>query len=167
MDTLALPYYGWRLRAVKPRPGYPSELVHVGDHIRKRRIDLRLTRNDLAKRLGTNGWTIKHWEEHLKLRIELRFFPRIVAFLGYNPLPPPRTRGEAIKRERTARGWSLKRFAKESGVDEATARRVELNQPGVSKRASEAVLRALQLSADLQRPAKPAPEKKKGGGNQR
>lgn len=36
---------------------------------------------------------MKHWEEHLTLRIEIRFYPAILAFLGYNPLPDPKTPG--------------------------------------------------------------------------
>lgn len=138
-----MPFYGWRLTAPKPRLGYPTELKHIGDHIRKRRIDLRLTRKDLARRLETNAWTIKHWEEHLKVRIELRFFPHIISFLGYNPLSPAGTRGTAIRRERISRGWSLRRLAEESKVDEATVRRIEADTPGLARRPVRNVLRCL------------------------
>lgn len=146
-DRVALPNYGWRLTAPKPRPGYPTELKHMGDCIRKRRMDLGLSRKELARELGTNGWTVKHWEEHLKLRVELRFMPRIIAFLGYNPLPTGRTRGKTIIRERVTRGWSRKRLAEESGVDEATVRRVESDSQRVAKRVRKAILETLDIKA--------------------
>jgi ribosome-binding protein aMBF1 (putative translation factor) len=147
-DTLALPYYGWRLTASKPKPGYTKEFEHLGDHIRKRRIDLGLNRKELARQLGTNGWTMKHWEEHLKSRIEIRFYPAIIAFLGHNPLPEPKTRGQAIRRGRHTRGWSRARLAKAAGVDEGTIQRLENDRKGMAKKSAQAICKVLGIAAD-------------------
>jgi DNA-binding XRE family transcriptional regulator len=143
-----LPYYWWRLTASKPRPGYPSELKHLGDHIRKRRVDLGLTRKELACQLGTNAWTMKHWEEHLKSRIEIRFYPAILEFLGYNPLPEPKTRGQAIRRGRHTGGWSRARLAKAAGVDEGTIQRLENDRKDMAKKLAQAVCNVLGIAAD-------------------
>ena len=71
------------------------ELKHLGDHLLRRRIDLGLARKAAAKAIGTNGHSLKHWENASKSRITPMFYAGIVRFLGYNPLPeakPPRLR---------------------------------------------------------------------------
>jgi DNA-binding XRE family transcriptional regulator len=104
-------------------------LEHLGDHILSRRLDLGLTRKRAATVLGTNGWTLKHWEKNLKSRIEVRFYPAILSFLGYNSMSATITQGEAIRRERVRRGWSRKHVAQVAGVDEPTVRRLEADVP--------------------------------------
>jgi DNA-binding XRE family transcriptional regulator len=133
------------LTAARPIPGYPEHLEHLGDHIFTRRLDLGLTRKHAATVLGTNGWTLKHWEENLKSRIEVRLYPAILSFLGYNPMPAATTRGEAIRRERVGRGWSRKHVAQVAGVDEATVRRLEADVPRTARRPASRVLGALRL----------------------
>jgi DNA-binding XRE family transcriptional regulator len=98
--------------------------------------------------LGTNDWTMKHWEEHLKLRIEIRFYPAIFAFLGYSPLPEPKTRGQAIRRGRHTQGWSRARLAKAAGVDEGTIQRLENDRKGIAKKPAQAVCKLLGIAAD-------------------
>ena len=140
IQDVSLPYYGWRLTASKPKPGYPNELKHLGDHIRKRRIDLGLNRKELARHLRTNAWTIKHWEEHLKSRIGIRFYHTIFAFLGYNPLPDPKTPGEEIRRQRLTRGLSKRSLAGLTKTDEGTVARLESDTRGMARRSREKVI---------------------------
>jgi transcriptional regulator with XRE-family HTH domain len=56
----------------------------VGDHLRKRRMDLEIGRRELAKRLGVSKRTIENWEgdETAPVRWML---PRIDEFLGRRP----------------------------------------------------------------------------------
>jgi DNA-binding XRE family transcriptional regulator len=55
-----LPWLRVTLKA--PRTlGFP--LVTVGDHIKKRRLELGLFRRDAAKRLGVCETTVKNWEK--------------------------------------------------------------------------------------------------------
>lgn len=91
---------------------------------------------------------MKHWEEHLKLRIEIRFYPAILAFLGYNPLQDPKTRGQAIRRERYTRGWSRQQLARAAGVDEGTIQRLENDRKGMAKKPAQAVRKVLGITAD-------------------
>jgi DNA-binding transcriptional regulator YiaG len=58
-------------------------------------------------------------------------YPAVITFLGHNAFPEPRTHGEAVQRERRSRGLSMRRFASRAGVDVATLRRVEPNDPRV------------------------------------
>lgn len=145
MDRVALPFYEWRLAGPRPKPGFPLELRHLGDHIRRRRIELGLTRKAAAKSLGTNAWSLKAWEEVPKASIRERFVPTIVRFLGYSPLPAPVSFGELVRQERLLRGWSRPRLAREAGVDVATIRRIEFDFPRLANKCVNAVIRTLDL----------------------
>jgi len=91
------------LTTCTPKRGYPKQLNHLGDHLRKRRLDLGLTQQEVATQLGVNKDSIRNWEAG-RNKVELRYYPLLFAFLGYNPLPEATTRGEAIRRERVSRG---------------------------------------------------------------
>ena len=51
------------LKAPKPFPiDYPKKLRTIGDHIRKKRFDLKLLQKDAAKIIGVSEDTITGWE---------------------------------------------------------------------------------------------------------
>jgi hypothetical protein len=106
-------------------------------------MDLGLTRKAPAKVIGTNAWSLKVWEENRRSIVRPMFYPTIIEFLGYNPLPAATTLGTTIRQERLARGWSIERLAVESGVDPATVRRIEQDRPRLGKRSVGAVRRCL------------------------
>jgi transcriptional regulator with XRE-family HTH domain len=88
-------------------------------------MDLGLMQEDVARRVGVNKWTVLNWESG-KTAPAVRFYPRIISFLGYNPLPEGETFQERLKAARQARGLSWKRLAKELGVWESTVRDWEM-----------------------------------------
>lgn len=96
-----MPFYRWSVSAGRPIPGYPRELRHIGDHLLKRRLDLGLQQKAAAKRLRTGAWNLRNWETN-RHAIHMQFYPAIIEFLGYNPLPAATTRGEAIRRAKGA-----------------------------------------------------------------
>jgi len=52
------------LTAQKPlERAYPKELVTLGDHIKKRRLDLGLFQKDVAVAIGVGTCTITNWEK--------------------------------------------------------------------------------------------------------
>jgi transcriptional regulator with XRE-family HTH domain len=56
-------------------------------HLRKRRLDLHLRQRDVAALLGVDPLTVTNWElGHTKPLATLR--PAIVTFLGYDPTSP-------------------------------------------------------------------------------
>jgi transcriptional regulator with XRE-family HTH domain len=59
-------------------------LETLGDHIKKRRMDLRLTQKELAKRLGVDKTTIQSWEKR-RVRPSLVKIMKITEFLGCDP----------------------------------------------------------------------------------
>jgi len=80
---VALPFCHIQLTARKPpSPACPRELHTLGDHIRKRRLDLGLLQREVAEKLQVNQMTVCNWETN-RTSPQLRFIPRIVAFLGY------------------------------------------------------------------------------------
>jgi DNA-binding XRE family transcriptional regulator len=59
----SLPSYHIRLEAAKPPPAeYPRELRTLGNHLRKRRLDLGLLQREVAEQLGVDETTIYNWE---------------------------------------------------------------------------------------------------------
>ncbi len=134
----------WRLTAPNPKLGYPKQLKHLADHIRARRIDLGLLQREVAARIGTTKEVVHNWERG-HAEPEVRYYPALFRFLGYNPLPEAKTLGEAVKRERMSRGWSIARLAEEAAVDPATAARIERNCARMARHTMIAVLGALGL----------------------
>jgi len=55
----------------------------------------------------------------------VKFIPAIIAFLGYNPLPPPVALPERLVWFRRCKGWTQEAFAKVLGVDQTTLARWE------------------------------------------
>ena len=99
----------------------PEKLDTVGDHIRRRRLTLKLLQRQVAQQLGVNHATITNWETN-GAQPTLTYMPAIIRFLGYNPLPPlpPGGLGERLVRCRTLLGLSQKGFAGQLGVDQGT-----------------------------------------------
>ena len=80
------------------------------------------------------------------MTIEVHYYPRIFAFLGYNPLPEPRSVAEAVRRERMTRGLPRSGLAQRLGIQyEGTIQRIEQGYP-VSPKCLAKVCRALGLS---------------------
>ena len=133
------------LKFPKPIRGYPLELLNVADHLRKRRLELTLTKAEAGRRLGIGPWTYTRWESG-KMTIEVHYYPRIIGFLGYNPLPEPSSIAEAVRRARMSQGLPRWALARRLGIQyEGTIQRIEQGDP-VSPRCLARVCRALGLS---------------------
>jgi transcriptional regulator with XRE-family HTH domain len=143
--TVSLPFYRWHLTAGRPISGYPENLDGVGDHVCKARLDRGLNRKAAATQLRIDPVTLKNWERH-RTEIEVQSYPRIIRWLGYDPLPRPATGGQYVLAERLRRGWSRKRLAREAGVDEATVRRIENDTPRLARRPIQAIYKTLGLN---------------------
>ena len=106
------------LKALKPKET-DFEPQTLGEHVRKRRLELRLTQKQAAERLGVNPWTVLNWEkDHTEPPIES--MPAIIRFLGYDPFPEPKGLVEQLLAKRRAMGWSIKEAARQLGVDQGT-----------------------------------------------
>ena len=84
-----MPFYHLRLTAPMPPPqGCPPELRTLGDHLRKARLLRGLFQDQVARELGVSGATLLNWERN-HTRVQARFMPKVVAFLGYDPARNP------------------------------------------------------------------------------
>jgi len=105
----------------------------LGDHLRKRRLDLGLLQCDVAEKLQVNQMTICNWETNRTFP-QLRFIPRIIAFLGYDPYDtPPQAVGKRIIATRRRLGLSQKRLGALLDIDPGTLGRWERGKSSPSK----------------------------------
>ena len=86
---------------------YPKELISIGDHIKKRRLDLGLTQSEVAYIIGTKSIdAVRNWELG-KGEPQIHQIPEVIKFLGYIPIPVCfDTLGDKVKAFRILRGLS-------------------------------------------------------------
>ena len=102
----------------------------LGEHLKNHRLQLAWRQKDVAQFLQVDDWTICNWEND-KTSPPIRFLPRIIEFLGYDPFPEPECFGEEIAAARRRLGLSRKRLARKLSVDEGALERWEkgVNSP--------------------------------------
>jgi len=61
----ALPFCHVTLKAPRPSTNYPKKLETLGDHIKSRRLTLKLFQRQVADELGTDETTVFHWERNM------------------------------------------------------------------------------------------------------
>jgi transcriptional regulator with XRE-family HTH domain len=118
-----LPFCKLTLKAKKPdfKP-YPKQLKTIGDHLKKRRLDLNLPQKEVAKRLQATICTYRNWEKN-RSNPSLPFIPRIIKFLGYVPYETSgQDFGKQIAAKRRLLGLRQKDLACLMGVDPCTIR---------------------------------------------
>jgi transcriptional regulator with XRE-family HTH domain len=107
-----LPFCRFALKAKKPQsPDYPGELKTLGDHLRKKRLDLKLLQRDIAQRLGVDETTIYNWEKN-RSTPSLRFIPKIINFLGYVPFKCQESPIDKLRFYKLINGLSYRRLGK-------------------------------------------------------
>ena len=106
-----------------PRPpssDYPTALNTLGDHIRKKRLDLGMLQKDVAKIIGTSTDTICYWENN-RATPYISYIPNIIKFLGYVPFDTScDTLREKIVTSRKLLGLSQRKYARLIGIDPST-----------------------------------------------
>jgi DNA-binding XRE family transcriptional regulator len=86
MGIPALPFCHISLKAPRPlTPGYPQTPVTIGEHLKKRRLDLKLFQKNVARIIGVDETSIWNWENG-QSRPASRLIPKIWKFLGYCPV---------------------------------------------------------------------------------
>ena len=64
----------------------PEQLNTVGDHLRRRRLTLKLFQKQVAEQLGVDKTSVYNWETN-RTKPDVEYMPSIIRFLGYNPCP--------------------------------------------------------------------------------
>jgi len=100
----------------------------MGDHIKKRRLQLGWGATHVAQLLKVSTDTVYNWEKNRR-RPMVHLIPRITEFLGY--VPPffhGQTTGQKIVAYRHVRGMSQRALALTLKVDPATLGRWERDE---------------------------------------
>ncbi len=118
-----LPFVQVIVKAQKPSP-CPNHPTTLGQHLKKRRMELGLLQNEVAERLGLDECTIGNWEKD-RTYPAVRYHPRIIGYLGYEPFPKAQSFGDRLRAKRQVLGLSQKRLAALIGIDDGTIRRYE------------------------------------------
>jgi len=119
----------------------PLNPTTLGEHIRKRRMELRLFQKDVAAIFNVSEDCITYWENN-RSEPQIQYYPPIFGFLGYCPFElDASTFAGKIKAYRYLNGLTQKRFAKLMNLDPATVGRWENGKgQGTKKELVEAFL---------------------------
>jgi transcriptional regulator with XRE-family HTH domain len=112
------------LKALKYNEIY-FEPQTLGEHLKKRRLTLKLYQREVAERLGVDEFTVLNWEKGKTYEPHVSDIPAIMDFLGYNPFPKPITLSERLLAARRIKGWTMREAARSLGIDESTWRHWE------------------------------------------
>jgi len=112
---------------VKPNPSYPAELSSLGDHLRKRRLDLGLLQSEAAVQIGVTADCVSEWEGG-RSRPDAPLVPKVMDFLGYCPYIPPKTFAEWLRMAREGFGLSQAALARALGIDKGNVSQWERDQ---------------------------------------
>lgn len=119
MGIPALAFFGVELKAQLPSKTIENP-QNIGEHIKKRRLELKLLQSDLAKIFDVCEDSITGWENGRNTP-QIQYYPKLIEFLGYSPfLVETETLGGRIKQFRILNGLSQKAFAIKMGVNEST-----------------------------------------------
>lgn len=118
---VALPFVNFKRKVNKPMPkSYPKKPMTIGEHLRKKRMELRLLQCDLADILRVSEDCITNWENNKSIP-QINYYPGIQLFLGYSPLTFDESNfGGKLKAYRWKNGLSHKRLGKILGVNSTT-----------------------------------------------
>lgn len=103
---------------------YNTLITTIGDHLRKKRLELGLLQREVADRTGATECSVYLWETN-RAAPTFPFLPKIIEFLGYCPYDPVWTPGERLSWIRKYRGLSQTAMARRLGVDPGTLARWE------------------------------------------
>jgi transcriptional regulator with XRE-family HTH domain len=114
--TVALPFCHRVFITSKPKsPKYPKELKTLGDHIRKRRLDLKLFQKQVAAQIAVDTTMIYNLERNATSP-QIHVLPQIIRFLAYNSLPAQESLAEKLLLTRRVIGLTQKEMAKRMGL---------------------------------------------------
>ena len=110
-------------------PTEPSESTDLRQLLMGRRLKLGLQKKFVATQLAVNEWTYLNWESG-RTTPAIRYMPRIIDFLGFDPFPPPTSLPDQLKAIRRNIGLSVKRLSAVLNVDESVVTRWERGREG-------------------------------------
>jgi len=120
-----------------------------GDHIKTRRLDLKLTKCQLSLKLNVSDVTIYLWERN-KVQPSLAQIPKIIAFLSRDPFEKEAENlGDRIREYRRVHGLSQKKLAQLLKIDQSTIGNWEKGEHQPTKRLIDKFLSFLRFFLPL------------------
>lgn len=96
--------------------GYPTNPITLGDHLRKKRMDLNITQKRVSEILQTTEDTITYWENG-RSKPQSSYYKRIFNFLGYFPFDRKKfSFGTEVFYARMISGFTLKELSALTGL---------------------------------------------------
>jgi transcriptional regulator with XRE-family HTH domain len=102
----------------------PEKVETLGDHLRRRRLELGLLQRQVAEQLGVEQGTIHNWEKN-RCQPRVQHMPAVVRFLGYAPAVATDSWAARLVQGRKAMGLTQKTAARQMGVVQCTLARWE------------------------------------------
>ena len=129
----------------------PNELRTIGDHIKARRIQLRLFQNDVAKQIGVHFASIQNWERNVGTPMSCQI-PSVIRFLEYVPFKHDGTQRGRLRWMRMCAGWTQDDLAAAAHCGVSSIGRLESGEyDNVMGEMRQKVERALRKRFDLLR----------------
>ena len=93
--------------------GYPALPETLGEHLLKKQIDLGISLSQAANSIGIHKKSLICWHRNRR-KISERYYPQIMQFLGYCPIPYyPKTFGQLLRLYRSHAGYTRETLGKE------------------------------------------------------
>jgi len=144
MGIPALPFCHLKLKGTRIIQGYPKIIKTIGDHLRKRRLQLGLFQKEVARLIGVSEATVYNWEKR-RTDPPAKYFAKIINFLGYVPYSPGMSFGKRMLLIRKSLGLSQKEFSKILGLDEGTVLRIEKGRSKPAKGSLDKIKKILKI----------------------
>jgi len=106
-----------------------SEMTELGQRLMGRRLELGRQKKFAAARRAANERTYLNWESG-RTTPEIRYLPRIIDFLGFDPHPVPIDLPDRLRAIRCNLGLSVKRLSSILKADESVVTRWERGSGG-------------------------------------
>jgi transcriptional regulator with XRE-family HTH domain len=120
--SLFLPDVPLTLKALRKKD-YSEDPQTLGEHLRTRRKELGLLQREAGERMGVSAETVANWEKNKTRPIIPSQFKPVVALLGYDPSPAPRSLAERLEAKRRRLGITYDQVAQHLGWDPGSLRR--------------------------------------------
>ena len=131
----ALPFCHISLKTkLRVNPAYPKALNRLGDHIKTRRLNLKLSQKAVAGILKVDEMTIAGWEKN-RCTPCISQMPKIIEFIGYIPYNKDFTYfKDKLQYFRRLSGLSQEKLAKLLKIDETTIAKWERGEHSPSRK---------------------------------
>jgi transcriptional regulator with XRE-family HTH domain len=119
-----LPFVGVRLKTAKFLE-FASNPETFGEHLKRKRLQANKLQREAAEQIGACHTADLQWETAQNLPF-VRYYPAIIAFLGYEPGPVATSRQEQLIQFRCRHGMTIRQAALAANVDAGTWGRREI-----------------------------------------